>query len=342
MPPIRFAILGCGKFAGYHARTLAERADCEVVACVDVSESIVADFVSRHLAKVESPIVQGTDLGATLKTVKPDAVVITTPHTLHFEHVIAALDAGCHVFVEKPMVTQADHARAIEAKLKAMKPQPVFVVGYNTVCTPEFDYLRRVIASPHSDIGLGALTNVNAWLSQNWLAWCRGSWRLKPELSGGGFAYDTGAHLLASLCYSVNQPIAEVSAHIDRCGEVVDINSSVHVRFANDVTSDLTLTGNCASEGCRMTFLFEGGRIEIDGWYGSWIEVHNAWGKVKYPNVNTKLISHSALENFIHAVQGKDMPKSGAAMGVIQADLMDGLYLSAQKGASVSLANLEK
>lgn len=337
MPPIRIAIIGCGKFAGHHARKLSEHPEASVVACVDVTKAMATAFVAEHLAEVDPSPTVGTDVKSILAEVKPDAVVIATPHTLHAQHIGVALDAGCHVFVEKPMVTSAADARAIETRVASMSPQPIFVVGYNTVCTPEFDYLRRVIASPHSDIGLGELRMVNAWLSQNWLNWCRGSWRVDPKMSGGGFAYDTGAHLLSSLCFAVQQPVAQVFANIDQCGELVDINSSIHLQFKGNVTADLTLSGHSTSEGCRMTFVFEGGRIEIDGWYGSWIEVHNAWGRVKYPKVNTDLPSANALDQFINAIMGRDVPISGPALGVIQAELMDGIYASASQGVSISL-----
>ncbi len=329
-------MIGCGKFAGYHARTLAEREDCQVVACVDVDEKTAAAFIAEHLAEMEQPPVIATDIATTFAKTKPDAVVIATPHTLHFEQINLALDAGCHVFVEKPMVTRVDQAKKLEARIASMSPQLVFVVGYNTLCTSELDYLRRVIHAPHSDIGLGPLRKVNGWLSQNWLNWCRGSWRVQPEWSGGGFAFDTGAHVLASLCFAVDQPVAEVSASIDCCGEKVDVSSSIHVRFTNEVTADLTFNGDCASEGCRMTFLFDGGRIEIDGWYGSWMEVHNAWGKVKYPKVNTDLPSNSALERFIQGVQGIETVESGVRLGAIQAALMAGVYESAASGKPVS------
>lgn len=60
-----------------------------------------------------------------------DAVVITSPHTVHFEHAKAALEAGCHVLIDKPMTTSADDARAL-VKLAAEKGKQILVpYGWN-------------------------------------------------------------------------------------------------------------------------------------------------------------------------------------------------------------------
>ena len=136
-------------------------------------------------------------------TVKPDAVVICTPHTLHHEHGMGALEAGCHVLMEKPMVTAA--ADAYEMKSKVEETGKVFVIGFNTACSPYFYYLREQIRSG----AFGKLELVNGYLAQGWMKPTAGSWRQDPKLSGGGQAYDSGAHLFNSLCWSVESRVAE-------------------------------------------------------------------------------------------------------------------------------------
>jgi hypothetical protein len=140
-----------------------------------------------------------------------------------------ALEAGCHVLMEKPMVTSADDAHKLAAKVAQTKK--VFTIGYNTPCTPEFAYLRETIRNK----SLGKLELISGWLSQNWLKFTIGTWRQKPELSGGGQAYDSGAHLLNSLCWSVESDVAGGVRVIDNVGTPVDINSVINVRFASNV-----------------------------------------------------------------------------------------------------------
>ena len=328
--PIRFAIIGCGGYAGHHAHRLVKHPEAALVACCDLSADVIADFLGRHVPDLSPPPAAFIDVRAMLAQAKPEAVIIATPHTLHYEHAVAALDAGCHVYVEKPMVTRAADARDLQRRVA--QARRILVIGYNTTCTPEFDYLRRVRADPHGPIGLGELHAVSATVSQNWMRWCDETWRQDPALSGGGFAYDTGAHLLHSLCWTVASHVREVYAHVDTRGRKVDINSAVTVRFENGVMATLTLVGDCAAPSCRMTCLFAGGRIDIDGWYGNWIEVHNAYGPVKYPKVNTDLPGQHPLENFIDAIRGRDQPRTNPEHGVIQCELMDTIYESARTG----------
>ncbi len=321
---VRVAILGCGGMAGAHAQRFLANPDVEVVACCDVSDAIVEKFVSRWFSAANPKPARFTDRAKMYRQVKPDAVSIITPHTLHFEHGMEALDAGCHVLMEKPMVTSVEDAYKLDAKVKAKKK--VFVVGYNTPCTPEFNYLREQIRAKT----FGRLELVSGWLSQNWLRATTGAWRQKPELSGGGQAYDSGAHLLNSLVWSVESNIAEVFAFIDNHGTPVDINSSINVRFENGVLASIVIGGNCPASSGRMHFIFDNGRADIDGWGGSWVELWQGDQKIKYPPIQG--VSNTPNDNFIDAILGRAEPRTSTANGIIQSELMDAIYESARTG----------
>jgi len=325
MAKIRVAFLGCGGIAGKHVRSLKGRDDVEMVAGCDVDKEIVERFFARHLDDGASAPPAFADATAMYAETKPQAVVICTPHTLHYEQAAQGLDAGCHVLLEKPMVTSAEHAYAIQEKVE--QTGKVFVVAYNTPCTPEFHYLREQIRAG----AFGRLELVNGYLSQNWRRLTTGKWRQDPALSGGGQAYDSGAHLLNSLCWSVESRVAEVFALIDRCDTPVDINASITVRFENGVFAAITIGGNCPSDGCQMAFLFDQGRVEIDGWSGSWINVFGADGKrIKYPSITGKPLEPA--DNFIDAIGGRDEPRTSPANGIVHSELMDAIYESARTG----------
>ena len=336
MAKLRIALVGCGQYAGAHAMRLAAHPDAEVVACVDVRDDIVHGFIHRHLSSPPAGSHRPKayiDLGQMLHHAKPDAAVIATPHTLHLEHAMAALDAGCHVFLEKPMVTHANDAYALRDKVQ--RTGRVLIVGYNTPSTPEFRYLRDVIAHPDGANGLGDLEIINGYLSQNWMRWTNGTWRQDPTLSGGGMAYDSGAHILNSLCWSVGHHVAEVFAFVDHRGCKVDVNAAINIRFKNGVLATLTIAGNCPSDGSHMAFCFAGGRVEIDGWYGSWINIHNAYGRVKYPPIAGP--NQTPDDNFIDAIRGRAEPLVTVEHGVIQCELMDAIYESAKTGRPVRI-----
>ena len=325
MSKVRIAMLGCGGFAGAHARRLAPNPDAQIVALCDVSEEATQRYLDTNLADYEPAPAQFTDAARMYNEVQPDAVFICTPHTLHAEHAHQALDAGCHVFLEKPMVTAAEDAHAVAEKVE--QTGKILVIGYNTPCTPEFNFIRESIRQQR----FGKLELVVGHLSQNWKRATAGKWRQDPALSGGGQAYDSGAHLLNSLVWAVEDDIAEVHAFVDNVDTPVDINSSINVRFESGVFASIVIGGNCPVGESHMSFMFDNGKINTSGWSGNWLEVYEHSQRVKYPNVpgNTQFPD----DNFIDALLGRAEPRTGPRNGIIQSELMDAIYESARTGA---------
>jgi predicted dehydrogenase len=325
MPNVNVAILGCGGMAGAHARRLKTNPDVRIVGLCDVDEPRVQAFIDRHLTDSESKPAMFTDPARMYSEAKPDAVVIVTPHTMHYEHGMQALEAGCHVLMEKPMVTDSGQAHRLAQFVE--KTGKIFVIGYNTPCTPEFKYLRNLVRTKE----LGKLETVTGWLSQNWKGGTTGSWRQEPSLSGGGQMYDSGAHLFNSLVWTVEQPISEVFAFVDNQETPVDINGTVNIRFVDGTLAVITIVGNCASDGAGMYLTFEKGRVEVDGWSGSWIKVfRQGEGQVKYPPIPGR--AETPDDNFINAILGRAEPQTSPINGVNQSELMDAIYESAKTG----------
>jgi predicted dehydrogenase len=327
MSKIRLAMLGCGGNSSHHARVMNQNPDVQIVAACDVNTDIANNYINRNIPDLAPRPIAYDNLDKMLAAVKPDAVLISTPHTLHFEQGMKSLDAGCHVFMEKPMVTSADDAYVLADKVK--KTGKVFIIGYNTPCSGNFYYLRKAIR----DKSFGKLELVIGYITQNWKRGTAGSWRQKPELSGGGQAYDSGAHLLNSLCWSVEANVAEVYAFIDNCGTPVDINSSINVRFENGVFASIVVSGNCPSPGgTHMAFIFDGGRVEIDGWGGGWIRVFDNSKLIDPSPVTPEMSARSADHNFIDAILGRAEQRTSVANGIIHSELMDAIYKSAKTG----------
>ncbi len=324
MSKVRIAMIGCGGIQGKHLNTLSKRDDAEIVALCDNNPEQIQRFLDKHVQTLKSEPPRFTDLTAMYDKVKPDAVIISTPHTLHFEHGMQALDHGCHVLMEKPMVTNADHAYQLAEKVE--QTGKVFVIGYNTPCSPEFQYLRQVVRTGE----LGKLELVVAYLSQGWMKGTAGSWRQDPTLSGGGQAYDSGAHPLNSLCWTVESRVAEVFAFIDNCGTPVDINSSINIRFENGVFAAMAISGNCPSMGSHMALMFDNGRVEIDPWLAKWIRVFKGGEPVKYPPITGE--PTDPADNFIDAILGKAEPRTSPRNGIVHSELMDAIYESARTG----------
>ena len=327
MSKIRLGIIGCGGNSSGHARRMNENPDVQIVGTCDVNTDIANSYIDRNLPELDPRPAAFDNIPAMLDETAPDAVVISTPHTLHFEHGMQALNAGCHVLVEKPMVTSAQDAYTIAEKVK--ETGKVFTIGYNTPCSANFYYIRECVRNQT----LGKLELVTGYITQNWLHATKGAWRQVPELSGGGQAYDSGAHLFNSLCWSVESNIAEVHSFIDNHGAAVDINSSTNIRFEDGVFAAIVISGNCPSPGgTHMALIFENGRIEVDGWGGGWIRVYEGAAELDPPPITDEMSAASPDDNFIDAILVRAEPRTSPMNGIIQSELMDAIYESGRTG----------
>jgi len=246
MSKVKMAILGCGGMSGEHARRYKNNPDVEIAALCDVNSEVVNAYIERNLGDYAVRPQIFTDAAHMYQQAALDAVTIVTPHTLHFEHGMQALDAGCHVFMEKPMVT--DSTQAHKLARRAEQVDKLVVVGYNTPCHPNFSLLREMIRNAE----LGKLETVTAWQSQDWKRLTTGTWRQIPSLSGGGQMYDSGAHVFNSLVWLLEQPVRDVLAFTNNLGTPVDINGTANIRFANGVLAVVTIAGNTPmmEQGC--------------------------------------------------------------------------------------------
>lgn len=327
--PIRVAMLGCGGIAPKHVRGGRQRGGVEFVGLCDTSADALDRFEQSLFSGDDGPVPpRFTDPAKMYAKTTPDAVVISTPHTLHYAQCVQALDAGYHVLIEKPMVTDLADAVALEKCVEASGK--VFTIAYNTPCTVEFHKLREIVRSGE----FGKLKVVNVYLSQPWYQFTTGSWRQDPELSGGGQLYDSGAHALNSMVWTVESDIAEVHAYIDCLDAPVDINGTLNVKFANGVIAAVAINGESPS-GAHASFMFERGRVDIDPWSGTWIQIH-AWTsglgaeQVKYPQMTAQ--DTTPMGNFIDAIHGVDEARTTVRHGVYHSQLMDAVYESARTG----------
>jgi predicted dehydrogenase len=326
MKKLRIGLLGCGRISGRHINCIAERDDAEITAVCDTNPECIEAFQKQAQETDRAQAAAFSDPEQMYEQTDLDAVIICTPHTMHFEHAMTALEKGLHVFLEKPMVTCSEHAYKLAAK--AEETGKIVTVGYNTSATPVFSYLRCII----NEGRLGKLELVNGYICQNWLEGTRGGWRQDPALSGGGQAYDSGAHLMNSLVWSVNSQVSEVYAMVDNHGSPVDINSTLTVRFENGVMAGITIGGNCSKMGGSMVFIFEKGRVEIDGWGGGWIKVF-ADNEAEEPELDDEKLTPT--DNFIDALQGFDTVRVTPEHGIIHSELMDAVYRSSETGEPV-------
>lgn len=136
---LRVAVVGAGILGSRHARVFAEQPDCELIAVVDINSVRAEQVAQTHGHGVRA----FTDYEAMLQSVEVDAVAIATPDHLHCAPVVAALQAGKHVFMEKPLATTAQDARDIVAAAAAANV--VAMVNYSQRFVSDHVWIKQAL-----------------------------------------------------------------------------------------------------------------------------------------------------------------------------------------------------
>jgi len=177
MKSLRLGLIGLGNIGRHHATYLlaGKVPRCELVA-----------VCSTTPAKMEAyrPLAPWTDARALVASGTVDAVLVATPHYQHTDLGIAALDAGVHLMVEKPISAhKADALKLIAAHER--NPKTVFGGMFQLRVEPRYQKLRYLIESGE----LGRIVRVN-WINTDWYRtdayYASGGWRATWAGEGGG------------------------------------------------------------------------------------------------------------------------------------------------------------
>lgn len=105
---MKVGIIGCGKIADAHAEQIKRIDGAEIVAVCDKEELMAKQLYERFNVKNYF-----SNVNQLLETDRPDVVHITTPPQSHYELGRVCLEAGCHVYMEKPFTVNAEEARKL-------------------------------------------------------------------------------------------------------------------------------------------------------------------------------------------------------------------------------------
>ncbi|HZL36273.1 MAG TPA: Gfo/Idh/MocA family oxidoreductase [Tepidisphaeraceae bacterium] len=199
--PLRIGIIGFGRIGAEHAAWLASAHNARATAAADPTSARAALARQRGLRIHDTA-------DALLADPAIDAVLISTPTAMHFEHASAAIAAGKHVMVEKPVTLDLPQARTLARA--ARQRNVTLSVFHNRRWDIDYLTVRAAIASG----AFGKVINIESRLGQ--FASCVGpaareyrpQWRNEAAFGGGGL-YDWGSHFLdqmAQLMYPA-QPL---------------------------------------------------------------------------------------------------------------------------------------
>ncbi len=182
---LNVAVVGIGWWGKTIVPLLKRSTKLRVDKVVEVNAAGIADFARQQSVEVVA------DYAAILKDPAIHGVVLCTPHTQHTDQIVAAANAGKHVFCEKPLsMTRADVLRAIKA---INDNKVVLAVGHEKRFEPP---IMEAMAAVNSG-ELGTPLQIEANFSQDkFLTLAADNWRLSGKEAPAGPMTATGIHLL--------------------------------------------------------------------------------------------------------------------------------------------------
>jgi len=326
---VRMAMIGCGGMARHHLRNLLKQTDStEIVALCEPSPQSLAE-TAKVFEKAGFDVPPNEiDLDVLLSTYQPDAVFIITPHALHHDQTKTCLQAGVDVLLEKPMVMNADEAKSlIKTRDETGK---LLVIAFNGSLSPEIRESVRLLRSGE----LGKLLSISGTVWQSWGPGTSGKWRQVPEISGGGFMFDTGAHLLNTVADLAGEEFVEVAAWVDNYGRPVETLAAVIARLASGALVSLHGCGETIRTCKSDIRVFCTDAILRTGAWGRWLEVQRQ-GESDFAPIELPP-SLGVWEQFLAVRSGEMKNPSPPEVGLRMARLYDAIKASAaQNGIPV-------
>lgn len=196
---VRLGIIGVGNIGRHHANYLFEGRvkRARLTALCSVVPQELEPYKGRGVALHQ-------DADVLLRSGDVDAVVIATPHYQHVTIGIAALEAGLHIMVEKPIAAhKADGERLIAAA--AARPRQVFAAMFQLRVEPRYLKLRHLLRSGE----LGRILRVT-WINTDWFRtdayYASSGWRATWKGEGGGVLINQCLHNLDTLQWLMGMP----------------------------------------------------------------------------------------------------------------------------------------
>ena len=319
---LNLAIVGVGAWGKKLIGSVQNKSDIvRFTRAVTRTPSKVTDFTAEH------GIALSDDYRTILEDDSIDAVIVCSPAHDHVEQTLAALEAGKHVQVVKPLaVTKSD----AEALYEAADKNSVFLaVGYERCFLPAADEFRRRVKSG----ALGKIIHAEgAYCVDRYLSMKADYWKADITTAPPGALAD---HILYMMIELIG-PVEELQAHGKHLATDLSAadTSTVTMTLAGGASGLLTAIGATAGFA-RLHFFGTGGWIELRD--ATHLEIAQLGGEkevIDFPAFDTL---KEQLESFATAAQGETdyrIPRDNAIAGVAAVEAMS---LSAERNAPVKL-----
>ncbi|MCX5493889.1 Gfo/Idh/MocA family oxidoreductase [Kaistia dalseonensis] len=248
---VKILILGTGSMATNHAAAFKAAPNSSVVAAVEPDADRRAAFGKQFGIENLFP-----DLESAIAWGGFDAAANVTPDAVHYPTTMRLLEAGKHVFCEKPLAT--NYPLALEMAETAEAKGVINMVNFTYRNSPALQKARELVASG----AIGEIRHFEASYLQSWLVgkqwgdWrteSRWLWRLSEEHGSKGVLGDVGVHIVDFASFAADSNVATVESRLktfhkapgDKIGDYpLDANDSavMTAEFANGALGTITAT----------------------------------------------------------------------------------------------------
>ena len=343
---VRLGVIGMGLMGSGHARNIltGRVPGCHLAAACDPDPRFASEF---------SGLPWFADVPSLIRSGLLDAVLIATPHYAHTTAGIAALKAGLHVLVEKPIsVHKADALKLIAAH---RTKKQVFAAMFNQRTDPRYQTLRRMV----QDGELGKIRRIN-WIITDWFRpqayYKHAGWRATWAGEGGGVLLNQCPHNLDLFQWIFGMP-SKVRGFC-QFGRYhrIEVEDDVTAYFEYpDGTTGVFITSTGEAPGTnRLEVAGERGRLVIEG--GKFEFLRNAVStsefsrrtqeKFQAPPVKPVAVRVPAgtgeqhvgiLKNFTNAILHGEPLLAPAAEGLHSVELANAILMSSLEQRTVDL-----
>jgi predicted dehydrogenase len=329
MSPLKVACLGMGWWSDVLADAIKRSGKLSIRSCFSRSKDKREAFAGKYGCKAASSYEE------ILEDKSIEAIINTTPNSVHRETTISAAQAGKHTFLDKPIANTIGDARALTEACR--KAKVVLALGYQRRRESHFRFIRERIREG----SFGKLVNAEANISRDRLGKIDlSSWRYTAEGMPGGVMLQIGIHYTDVLEFLMG-PITAVSGRFVRLvlpGDNPDVASLV-LEHENGALSTLNASYASASEHYLMNIYGKEASAYYDLHQG--LRLLKRGGSTAAPvscPKNDPIVEE--LEEFAAAVRGDGEPemdgeKSTASLAVLLAGIR-----SAKEGRRVEVKEI--
>lgn len=342
MKRFRAGIIGCGNIFPMHAVSVSQQPNAELVAVCDNKPAVAAAAAERYHCRFY------TDYRQMIDAEHLDVVHVCTPHYLHREMAVYALEHGANVLTEKPMAITLEDALAMQQA--AIENKKILQVSFQNRFNPGSLLIQNTLRAGELGKILSARMLV-AW-DRSDAYYSHSDWKGTWEKEGGGVVIDQAIHTLDLMNWFIGEPPAFVDAaihnrahqiiQVDDCAEgVIGYSSGLLASFYayNYNTWDAPIEiflhcekGTAELRGERATICFRDGR--------QWMADRDPEEKFSFGNVKQYWgVSHlKEITHLYQCLEEETIPRNTADEVMVTQRLVCAIYESGKSGKRISLA----